>query len=65
MYHVEMIDIRKKNTAYGYADYACLAANNMENASNFYVRNLMAGLRKPEKERTPNKKCAKMQQKEY
>ena len=46
MYHVECIDIYKADQVYPYIDRACLCANNMYNAANFHIRNLMTGLRK-------------------
>ena len=46
MYHVECIDIHKDDTLFPYADRASLCANNMYNAANFYIRNLMTGLKK-------------------
>ena len=45
MYHVECIDIRKNNALFGYSDRACLCANSMYNVSNFFIRNLMTGLK--------------------
>ena len=54
MYHVECIDIRKKDPMYLYLDRACLCANNMRNTANFHIRNLMTGLKKKPAERTAN-----------
>ena len=54
MYHVECIDIRKKDPMYLYLDRACLCANNMRNVANFHIRNLMTGLKKKPAERTAN-----------
>ncbi len=54
MYHVECIDIRKKDPMYLYLDRACLCANNMRNTANFHIRNLMTGLKKRPDERTAN-----------
>ena len=54
MYHVECIDIHKDDPLFAYADRASLCANNMYNVANFYIRNLMTGLRKDIKERTEN-----------
>ena len=54
MYHVECIDIHKDDPLFPYVDRACLCANNMYNVSNFYIRNLMTGLKKDERGRTAN-----------
>ena len=54
MYHVECIDIHKGDPLYTYIDRASLCANNMYNAANFYIRNLMTGLKKDIRERTEN-----------
>ena len=54
MYHVECIDIHKGDPLFSYADRVSLCANNMYNAANFYIRNLMTGLRKDIRERTEN-----------
>ena len=54
MYHVECIDIHKDDPLFPYIDRACLCANNMYNVSNFYIRNLMTGLKKDERGRTAN-----------
>ena len=56
MYHVTCIDIHKKDPLYPYLDRACLCANNMYNVSNFYIRNLMTGLRKDLSARTVNER---------
>ncbi len=56
MYHVECIDIRKNNALFGYSDRACLCANSMYNVSNFFIRNLMTGLKKDTRERTENER---------
>ena len=54
MYHVETIDIKKGMSEFAYLNYACHCANNMYNVANFFIRNLMTGLQKSPKERTPN-----------
>ena len=56
MYHVECIDIHKADGMYLYIDRACLCANNMYNAANFHIRNLMTGLKKDISLRTENEK---------
>ena len=56
MYHVECIDIHKAEGMYLYIDRACLCANNMYNAANFHIRNLMTGLKKDISHRTENEK---------
>ena len=56
MYHVECIDIHKAEGMYLYIDRACLCANNMYNAANFHIRNLMTGLKKDISLRTENEK---------
>ena len=52
MYHVECIDIHKDDILFSYADRASLCANNMYNVANFYIRNLMTGLKKEFRLRT-------------
>ena len=54
MYHVECIDIHKDDALYMYLDRACSCANNMRNTANFYIRNLMTGLKKVPSARTEN-----------
>ena len=54
MYHVECIDIHKGAPLFMYIDRASLCANNMYNAANFCIRNLMTGLKKDIRERTEN-----------
>ena len=54
MYHVECIDIHKDDILFSYADRASLCANNMYNVANFYIRNLMTGLKKEIRLRTEN-----------
>ena len=56
MYHVECIDIHKTDGIYLYIDMACLCANNMYNAANFHIRNLMTGLKKDVSLRTENER---------
>ena len=56
MYHVECIDIHKAEGMYLYIDRACLCANNMYNAANFHIRNLMTGLKKDISHRMENEK---------
>ena len=46
MYHVETIDIAGKHPLYAYADTYTRYANNMYNVTNYYIRNLMTGLKK-------------------
>ena len=57
MYHVECIDIRKNDPLYPYLDRASLCANSMYNVSNFYIRNLMTGLKKDPSMRTVNERA--------
>lgn len=54
MYHAEPIDISRDHIMSAYCDESALRANNMKNTSNFYIRNLMTGLKKKPEERTPN-----------
>ena len=54
MYHVECMDIHKNDPLFEHLDRACLCANNMRNVANFYIRNLMTGLKKDPSVRTPN-----------
>ena len=54
MYHVERIDIRKDHALFAYADIAAACANNVYNVANFYIRNLMTGLKKEASLRTIN-----------
>ena len=54
MYHVECIDIHKGDPLFLLLDRSSLCANNMYNVSNFYIRNLMTGLKKALPERTAN-----------
>lgn len=54
MYHVETIDIKMGTREHAYLDFACLCANNMYNVANYYIRNLMTGLKKDAGCRTPN-----------
>ena len=54
MYHVERIDIRKDHALFTYADRAAACANNVYNVTNFYIRNLMTGLKKEGSLRTIN-----------
>ena len=56
MYHVEVMEVCPDNPGFAYLDYACLCANNMYNISNFYIRNLMTGLKKASGLRTSNEK---------
>lgn len=48
--------INKDDAEFEYAEFSCLATNNMYNVTNYYIRNLMTGLKKSEKERTENEK---------
>jgi len=57
MYHVECIDIHKNDPLFPYLDRASLCANNMYNVSNFYIRNLMTGLKKDPSLRTENERA--------
>ena len=56
MYHMESIDVRAGDRSFLYFDTACACANNMLNVANFYIRNLMTGLKKPVPERTANER---------
>ena len=56
MYHVGSINIKEDDPLFAYLDYACLCANNMYNTANFYIRNLMTGLKKAVAARTGNEK---------
>jgi putative transposase len=48
------IDIRPGDEFFAFSDNACACSNNMLNVTNFYIRNLMTGLRKSPSERTEN-----------
>lgn len=54
MYHVEMVDIGKTHHLFELCDRLSLCANNMYNTANFYIRNLMTGLKKAQGQRTQN-----------
>ena len=54
MYHSTFIDIRPGDEFFAFSDKACACSNNMLNVTNFYIRNLMTGLRKSPSERTEN-----------
>lgn len=54
MYHTETIDIDRKHPMLQYADNYTAYANNMFNTANFYIRNLMTGLKKDADKRTTN-----------
>ena len=46
MYHTEVIDISREHALFAYADAYTRYANNMYNTANYYIRNLMTGLKK-------------------
>ena len=46
MYHAEVIDISREHALFAYADAYTRYANNMYNTANYYIRNLMTGLKK-------------------
>jgi putative transposase len=50
------IDIDEKHELYEYAELACTQSKNMQNTTNFYIRNLMTGLQKEEGKRFPLEK---------
>ena len=54
MYHSTFIDIRPGDEFFVFSDNACACSNNMLNVTNFYIRNLMTGLKKSPSERTEN-----------
>ena len=54
MYHSIFIDIRPGDEFFAFSDNACACSNNMLNVTNFYIRNLMTGLKKSPSERTEN-----------
>ena len=54
MYHSTFIDIRPGDELFAFSDNACACSNNMLNVTNFYIRNLMTGLRKSPSERNEN-----------
>ena len=54
MYHSTFIDIRPVDELFAFSDNACACSNNMLNVTNFYIRNLMTGLKKSPSERTKN-----------
>ena len=54
MYHSTFIDIRPGDELLAFSDNACACSNNMLNVTNFYIRNLMTGLKKSPSERTEN-----------
>lgn len=54
MYHSTFIYIRPGDEFFAFSDNACACSNNMLNVTNFYIRNLMTGLKKSPSERTEN-----------
>ena len=54
MYHSTFIDIRPGDELFMFSDNACACSNNMLNVTNFYIRNLMTGLKKSPSKRTKN-----------
>ena len=54
MYHSTFIDIRPGDELFAFSDNACACSNNVLNVTNFYIRNLMTGLKKSPSERTEN-----------
>ena len=54
MYHVDNRDVHAGDILFPFCDRASACANNVSNVTNYYIRNLMTGLKKDPSERTKN-----------
>lgn len=54
MYRTYHFIIKKKFELFNYLEDMCMRSKNLWNVANFYIRQNMTGLQKPEKERQPN-----------
>ena len=54
MYHVDNRDVHAGDILFPFCDRASACANNVSNVTNYYIRNLMTGLKKAPSERTKN-----------
>lgn len=58
MYRTVRYEINEDHEMYGYCRLVCSRFKNMYNISNYYIRNVMTGIKKPVKELTSNEKDA-------
>lgn len=56
MYRTVRYEISETHEMYGYCKLVCSRFKNMYNVANFYIRNVMTGIKKPLKELTSNEK---------
>lgn len=56
MYRTVRYEINESNEIYGYCKLVCSRFKNMYNVSNYYIRNVMTGIKKPVQELTSNEK---------
>ena len=57
MFRANKFRIKKKDTElYVYCQEICHKYKNMYNVTNFYIRQMMTGIKKPESERQPNER---------
>ena len=56
MYHDTIYEVRKDGDLFSFCDDITSKAKCMYNTTNYYIRNVMTGIRKEEKDRTPNEK---------
>lgn len=54
MYRTYHFAIKKKSELFNYLEDMCMKSKNLWNVANFYIRQNMTGLQKPENERQPN-----------
>ena len=54
MYRTYHFSIKKKSEFFNYLEDMCMKSKNLWNVANFYIRQNMTGLQKPENERQPN-----------
>lgn len=54
MYRTYHFVIKKKSELFNYLEDMCMKSKNLWNVANFYIRQNMTGLQKPEEERQPN-----------
>ena len=56
MYNAIMIEVTKEHELYEYFKSCCEKSKNLKNVANFYIRQVMTGIKKPENERQQNEK---------
>ena len=56
MYRTVKYEINEDHEMYGYCKLVCSRFKNMYNVSNYYIRNVMSGIKKPVQELTSNEK---------